>query len=386
MSHFLIRRLKLSKLSHIRVSHLTASSRSFSNCIFKVIPCGTTQRDGDVGNLAIHSYVDKLIDFTQKKVPMELTKGMGTIGASHGWVATLKNGVVCLQDDFDPYASNTNPKRIPLPPLVTLPHCQTQIVTNIAMSSSSPEDEDCIVAVKFLGPQLSLCRPAQRDCKWSNIRITDPSFFSSHVMYSKRDGMFSMPASGGNYTASCDLGRHVNEPKIQMLSYPKQRVFEDLYLSTGECFEKEFLRKFDWKYTDWSCRMEHYLVESSRTGETFLVKWSKDINPLDGRSEVDMFLVLRIDEEGNAVYTKDFGGECIFISKAESFCLPAACLRDKRPNCIYHLSNTSFGINCMDDDEKERGGEFTFPAPFWFPPKLDSEGKRILSSGIQYPK
>nr|VDD40114.1 unnamed protein product [Brassica oleracea] len=35
------------------------------------------------------------------KVPMELLKEIGIIGASHGWVATLKNGVVCLQDDLD---------------------------------------------------------------------------------------------------------------------------------------------------------------------------------------------------------------------------------------------------------------------------------------------
>ncbi|CAH8388974.1 unnamed protein product [Eruca vesicaria subsp. sativa] len=372
------RQLKLWKLSLI--SHL--ASRSFSNCIFRVTPCGTTRRDGDVGNLAIYSYVDKLIDFTPKKVPMELVKGMGTIGASHGWVATLKNGVVCLQDDLDPNASYTDPKRIPLPPLVTLPHCQTQIVTNIAMSSSSPEDQDCIVAVKFLGPQLSLCRPAQRDCKWRNMSISDPSFFSSHVMYSMRDGMFSMPASGGNYTASCDLV--MEEPKIRMLSYPKQRVFEDLYIkSTGTVVDKEFLRKVLWMYSDWSCRMEHYLVESG--SETFLVKWSKDTNPLDGTSELDLFVVLRIDEEGNAVYTKDFAGLCFFISKAESFCLPASCLHDKRPNCIYHLSNTSFGIICMDDDENKRGGDWTFPTPFWFPPNLDSNGKRILSSGIQYP-
>ncbi|CAH8354445.1 unnamed protein product, partial [Eruca vesicaria subsp. sativa] len=90
------------------------------------------------------------------KVPMELLKEVGIIGASHGWVATLKNGIVCLQDDLDLHAPDTDPKRISLPPLETLPHCQTQIVTNIAMSSSSPEDEDCIVAVKFLGPQLSL--------------------------------------------------------------------------------------------------------------------------------------------------------------------------------------------------------------------------------------
>ncbi|XP_013674435.1 uncharacterized protein LOC106378933 [Brassica napus] len=357
MSH-LLRRLKRS----FGVSHLTASSRSFSNHIFKVTPCGTTVRDGDVGYLAIYSYVDNLIDCTEKKVPMELAKGMGTIGASHGWVATLKNGTIRLQDDLDPYASYTDPKRIPLPPL-----------TASWLS-------------KFLGLQLSLCRPAQRNCKWSNIRISDPSFFSSHLMYSKRDGLFSMPAAGGNYTASCDLGRHVNEPKIQMLSYPKQRVFEDMYVkSTGTFFDKEFLRKFDWKHSDWSCRMEHYLVDSSHTGETFLVKLSKDINPQDGRSELDKFLVLKIDEEGNAEYTKDFGGECIFISKAESFCLPASCLHDKGPNCIYHLSDTSFGIKCMDDVWKERGGDLAFPGPFWFPPKLDTKGKRILSSGIQYP-
>ncbi|CAN7133367.1 unnamed protein product [Brassica rapa subsp. narinosa] len=83
----LLRRLKPS----FGVSHLTASSRSFSNHIFKVTPCGTTVRDGDVGYLAIYSYVDKLIDCTQKKVPMELAKGMGTtIGASHGWVSNFE--------------------------------------------------------------------------------------------------------------------------------------------------------------------------------------------------------------------------------------------------------------------------------------------------------
>uniref|UniRef100_M4E1S7 KIB1-4 beta-propeller domain-containing protein n=1 Tax=Brassica campestris TaxID=3711 RepID=M4E1S7_BRACM len=75
---------------------------------------------------------------------------------------TLKDGgIVRLQDDLNPFASDTNPKRIPLPPLVTLPRCQTQMVTNMAMSSSSPEDEDCVVSLKFFGPQLSFCRPGE---------------------------------------------------------------------------------------------------------------------------------------------------------------------------------------------------------------------------------
>ncbi|CAN7053869.1 unnamed protein product [Brassica oleracea var. botrytis] len=72
-----------------------------------------------------------------------------------------------------------------------------------------------------------------------------------------------------------------------------------------------------------------------------------------------------------------FGGVCIFLSKAESFCLPAACLHDQRPNCIYHLSKNSFGIRCMDDDEKETTGDLNFPGPFWFPPKLDSKANVV---------
>lgn len=87
---------------------------------------------------------------------------MVLIGSSHGWVATLsRDGILSLQDDLNLAALDTDPKRIPLPPLVTLPHCQTEIITNVSMSSSSPEEEDCVVAVKFFGPQLSYCRPCQ---------------------------------------------------------------------------------------------------------------------------------------------------------------------------------------------------------------------------------
>ncbi|XP_020875061.1 uncharacterized protein LOC110226766 [Arabidopsis lyrata subsp. lyrata] len=257
MSLFLSR-LSLSKLSLRR--HLTARCFS-SSSIYYIVgaePWGSTLIEGDIGILKIRS-LGGTERVTKKLVPMELLKEKGTIGASHGWVATLKNGVVRLQDDLlDPCAWETDPKRISLPPLVTLPHCQTQIVTNVAMSTSSPEDEDCIVAIKFMGPQLSLCRPAQRDCKWTNIRITDPSFFSSHVMYSKRDDMFSMPASRAHYTGSWDLGRHIHKPKLQMLQFPQN--------PHPEMTKSELLR------LDSCCRKQQYLVESLPTGETFMLK------------------------------------------------------------------------------------------------------------------
>ncbi|VVB10719.1 unnamed protein product [Arabis nemorensis] len=74
------------------------------------------------------------------------------------------------------------------------------------MSSSSPEEEDCVVAIKFMGPQLSLCRPAQSNSEWTNIRIRNPCFFSSPVMFSQREGMFGIPGAGGHLIGSWDLG------------------------------------------------------------------------------------------------------------------------------------------------------------------------------------
>ncbi|KAJ4875427.1 hypothetical protein Rs2_40445 [Raphanus sativus] len=115
--------------------------------------------------------------------------------------------------DLNPVASNADRRRISLPTLVTLPHCQTKMVTNVAMSSSSPEEEDCVIAVKFLEPQLSFFRP---NSEWIDIKIQYPSFFSSHVMHSKKDDMFLIPGSRGHVIASWDLHEHGNKPNSEV--------------------------------------------------------------------------------------------------------------------------------------------------------------------------
>ncbi|KAJ4907582.1 hypothetical protein Rs2_11240 [Raphanus sativus] len=185
---------------------LVRSSPLVSTSLPQTPPCSIICTWGPASNneaklCVIYADQPHFIDL-DKVVPRDLvynTDYTVTIGSSHGWVATLKeDGILRLQDDLNPSASYTDPKRIPLPPLVTLPHCQTQIVTNVSMSTSSPEDEDCVVAVKFLGPQISFCRPAQRNSEWTNIRIENPCFFSSRVMFSKKDEMFLMPGSGGH--------------------------------------------------------------------------------------------------------------------------------------------------------------------------------------------
>ncbi|CAH2069898.1 unnamed protein product [Thlaspi arvense] len=173
---------RLGKPALVRRSSLLLLSNGFSISLRQTPPCsifGAEPWGWGLGKLVIWNANESNYTRLEKRVPPELLfndlfKTLVTIGASHGWVATTKDdGILRLQDDLNPVASDIDPKRIPLPPLVTLPHCQTQIVTNVAMSSSSPEDEDCVVAVKFLGPQLSFCRPANKP-EWTNIRIENP--------------------------------------------------------------------------------------------------------------------------------------------------------------------------------------------------------------------
>ncbi|EOA24245.1 hypothetical protein CARUB_v10017480mg [Capsella rubella] len=345
--------VRFSSLLSNGLRHLSARSCSTSilgNTFPFVIAgaqhCGSTLRDGDIGNLKICKNINlDSFTLTEKKVPMKLVEEMGTVGASNGWVATLKEGVVCLQDDLNPIASDIDPKRISLPPLVTLPHCQTQVVTNVAMSSSSPEDEDCVVAIKFLGPQLSLCRPA-RSSEWTNIRITDPGFFSSRVMYSKRDEMFSMPASRGAYIGSWNIGE---APMIQQLRYLD---FLELVQSKWELLD--------------SCSRSEHLVESRPTGETFLVKWYTKRNlRFEGRVLINRFVVFKIDEEGNAEFTSDIGDLCIFLSEAEPFCVRASECQ-KPPNSLFFLCPEYHGNVKLDYYDCYPHAVYrTYPVPYY---------------------
>uniref|UniRef100_A0A0D3A0C2 Uncharacterized protein n=1 Tax=Brassica oleracea var. oleracea TaxID=109376 RepID=A0A0D3A0C2_BRAOL len=50
--------------------------------------------------------------------------------------------------------------------------------------------------------------------------------------------------------------------------------------------------------------------------------------------ETKALMVFKIDGEGNAVYTQDIGDLCIFLTRAESFCLPASSVRHMRPNRV----------------------------------------------------
>ncbi|XP_010485121.1 PREDICTED: uncharacterized protein LOC104763450 [Camelina sativa] len=334
------------RLSRLRLGNpalLTLSTSFSSTSLLQTPPCsiiGATKCGGVLGKLNVRYANHRSSTVLEKKVPLELVMKLNdemvTIGASHGWIATYdrEDEVLRLQDDLNPAASDTDPKRIPLPYLVTLPHCQTEIITNVSMSTPSPEDEDCIVAVKFCGPQLSFCKPSQSKPKWHNIRFDNPCFYSSRIMFSKKDNMFRIPGSGGHLIASWDLLEHKRKPMLQKVRYQN--------LSELTETKREHL---------YSCFTSDHLVESESTGETFLVKWyQKTAEIVDGVAKMKRkdVLVFKLDEEGNAVYTKDIGDLCMFLSKSEPFCVPATSFPGMGSNNV--LIWDVDGITALDLD------------------------------------
>ncbi|KAJ4892477.1 hypothetical protein Rs2_32225 [Raphanus sativus] len=355
MSLFLISRsLRLGvRRSSSSVSLLLSNAFS-TNSLRQTPPCSimgvSANEHGGLGRLGV-AYANHEPPVTEldKMIPLELVfkeyddEKTLTIGASHGWVATLKeDGILRLQDDFNPVASDANPKRIPLPPLVTLPHCQTNIITNVSMSSSRPEDdEDCVVAVKFLGPQLSFCKPAGGQSKppeWTNIKIENPCFFSSRVMYSEKDNMFRIPGAGGHLIGSWDPCNPSDDPKLHKVVF--QNLPKHLRMATRQLMD--------------SCFTSEHLVESRPTGETFLVKqYKKTAKNEDGVSilKTEFLLVLKLDEEGNAVYTQDMGDLNMFLSMSEPFCVTASSFpgHGMYANKIYIYDYDDMGVVCLDN-------------------------------------
>lgn len=85
-------------------------------------------------------------------------------------LTTLNDSVMGFQGiDLNPVASNEDPKHI----YIYL--CLLLWLFLIAKLKWSPEEEDCVVAVKFLEPQLSFFRP--NNSEWIDIRIQNPRFF-----------------------------------------------------------------------------------------------------------------------------------------------------------------------------------------------------------------
>src|SRR5690606_24407294 len=124
-------------------------ARLFSTGPYLTLGCNT----GDV--LLFDPTKEEIVTLKGKTIPKEL-KDEEMIGASHGWsfFYDRHDRTVRITDIYNPFASKTNPTVIPLPRLTDLVTEQIEQVCNVAMSSP-PSTEDCVVAIKFSGRQLS---------------------------------------------------------------------------------------------------------------------------------------------------------------------------------------------------------------------------------------
>ncbi|KAF2588905.1 hypothetical protein F2Q70_00038014 [Brassica cretica] len=360
MSQLLFR---LSKLPH-RNKNVFAQK---SVRLFSTSPCLSLccVWDDALGLVEGGSYIRKVLFFDpakneilqlpDKTIPQELLNSK-PIGASQGWGFSSEqsnHNSLHITDLFNPLAaSKSNTKMIPLPPLTSMLYGQTKVVWNVAMSSSSPHEEDCVVATKFFGRQLSMCKPG-RDLAWTNRLIPFDGAENSNLMYSKRDQRFYLPAPGGNYLCSWDL-HFDNDPKFNELVFPN---FPNLPQSTWEDLD--------------SCIREDHWVESP-SGQSFLVKRYSRVG-----SKAPMVMVLVFREEDqvtakgtrNMCYTQDIGDLCIFLSKNDPFCVVASSCPGLKPNSIYMMDH------CVSICELANGTVTCFElpktmpfSPFWIPP------------------
>lgn len=241
------------------------SSSAATNPYVSLEISGDLNQDGGtiIGNVLLFDAAKQDVLTVEKTIPEEMiVEGKG-VGASHGWLfmEDQRDHSLCLTDVLNPLASKRETTVIPLPPVTSLPLCQSRVGGNVAMSSSPPDqddEDDWVVAIKFLGRQLSLCRP-RRDLRWTNIQTPSLGYLdNSNLMYSKRDQCFYLPSPGGHHLFSYDIKDkdHPN-PKFHVLQ------FRDL----------PEMPQSEWEILVGSCYRTEYLVESVSTGEHFLVKW-----------------------------------------------------------------------------------------------------------------
>ncbi|XP_010529755.1 PREDICTED: uncharacterized protein LOC104806512 [Tarenaya hassleriana] len=252
---------------------------------------------------------------TVKSPALELTKELQMVGSSRGWVALMNesDSTVRLTDMFRPGSSA---KVISMPPLIQ-PEERRDLIINVSLSSPPEKEEDCVVAVKFLGPYLSLCRPG--DSEWTHIKAPWELKMSS-VMYSDRDRVFylnTLPSGGSGLAES---------------GSPLVKYHQRLPCHGSPGVPKPDLDKFTL-----------HMVESP-CGELFIIWWF-----LGDKSEgykTKRLMVFREDkDQGKGYYTEDIGDLCIFLGpRTDHFCVRASTYPGLVPNSIYFAGFHHSGV------------------------------------------
>ncbi|XP_048596446.1 uncharacterized protein LOC106363263 [Brassica napus] len=369
MSQLLLQRLSKSSSRNISLIHekarrVLSSSAATNPYVSLEISADLNEGGGTIiGSVLLFDAAKHDVLTVEKTIPEEMiVEGKG-VGASHGWLfmEDQRDRSLSVTDVLNPLPCKRETTVIPLPPLASLQLCQSKVGWNVAMSTSPDQDDedDWVVAIKFLGGQLSLCRP-RRDLRWTNIQTPLLGYLdNSNLMYSKRDQCFYLPSPGGHHLFSYDIKDkdHPN-PKFHVLQ------FRDL----------PELPQSEWEILVGSCYRTEYLVESASTGEHFLVKRYIQTYLKNGQDyKTKQFMVFREEEtlEGGRYmcYTDNIGDVCIFLSSSEAFCVQASSFPGLKPNSIYYIGQ-GFGIYDITTGTSTpfHGAPAKLSASFWLPP------------------
>ncbi|CAN7077557.1 unnamed protein product [Brassica oleracea var. botrytis] len=343
---------RLSKASPLRGFRMFSSS-SVTGPFLRLGSMVKVDKDVPDDILLFDAAKEEYLTVPETPLPQELADTT-VVESSHGWgfFSCFSDRSLYISDHLNPLSSSS--KVIPLPPLTALSSCQTDVFCNVAMSSSFPsdDDQDLVLAVKFLGRQLSLCRP-NRDLRWTNIATPFPVLERSNLMYSNRDRKFYLPLPGSTYLYSWDLHFTPGFRNFVYANRPKLSQSEHELLD--------------------SCSRADHWVESP-SGERFLVKcYANDTLERD-----PVFMVFREEEmtDGetfNMHYTEDIGDLCIFISQTDPFCVQASSCPGLVPNSIY-LVESFFGVYHLPTkslrpfEENLEMSDVQPILPHWLPP------------------
>ncbi|EOA34549.1 hypothetical protein CARUB_v10022095mg [Capsella rubella] len=190
------------------------------------------------------------VKIENKILPKDVYKSH-KMGSSRGWLASMNK-----KDSTVRLANILNPSKnfISLPPIT-----RDKYEHAVNVSVSSPNEEDCVVAVKFYGSRVSLCRSG--DSEWTRIDVPCPSFFSSTVMYSERDMRFYLNNCNPDYTGPTDFTPKTGliTPVSGYMRFPFSDFLEEMPESDNEMRLSRF-------------KIQQQLVESS-SGQSFIVLW-----------------------------------------------------------------------------------------------------------------
>ncbi|CAH8266248.1 unnamed protein product [Arabidopsis lyrata] len=247
--------------------------------MYSVTYCGEYPEAGAITKLRMFDPAkEDYFTVGDKPLSKELAKSR-LVGSSHGWgVFISSRDSILISDYCNPSSSKSNPKMIPLPPRQHVDSCQTELVSGVAMSSS-PEEEDFVAAVKFMGPLVGIYMPGQADEGTSAIYL---------------------------------LLNSVTWNKLLNSCYRTQQLVES---PSGQ----RFLVKW-------------YVQSLSRYVKSLMLRSVKF-----NFGGTKLFMVFREEEDMNMCYTEDIGDLCIFLGNNEPFCVKASSFPGLNPNSIYFL-------------------------------------------------